>query len=354
MTHESRLADLLITEEKTLRDALLQIDRTGRGIVLVVGAGGALENTITDGDLRRAILRGSSLEAPLAQLRRERPPVVAKAGASRRELAALMRARKLRQIPLVDSCGRPQELVLAEDLLPPEQVAPYTAVVMAGGLGSRMLPLTAHTPKPLLPIAGKPLVERTIQQLKAAGIQQVYLTTHYKADAFPQYFGAGENHGLAIRYIQEQSPLGTAGALSHVAPDDRPLLVVNGDIVTDLNYRSMMSFHRECVADLTVAIRHYEFRVPYGVVKLEETSVSDIVEKPVQGVFVNAGIYIVAREICDLVPAGSAFDMPDLIRAAIAASKKVVAFPISEYWIDVGEPQSYSQAQQDAAEHETA
>jgi NDP-sugar pyrophosphorylase family protein len=265
-----------------------------------------------------------------------------------------LRQKKLRHLPLVDAAGTVVDLVTLDDLIEPEDELPVSAVVMAGGFGSRLQPLTDTVPKPLLPIGDQPLIERTIEQLRDAGIQRVYLATHYKSEAFAQHFGSGEGFGVNIEYVDEERPLGTAGALGKLNGTREPLLVINGDIVTSLNYRAMLAFHRENRAQMTVGVRQFEFDVPYGVVATEGVEISGIAEKPTRRMFINAGIYLLEPEVCSLVPQDRRFDMPDLITALIAEGKRVVAFPISEYWIDIGYPEDYEKARADAAKGTSA
>jgi dTDP-glucose pyrophosphorylase len=325
------------------------INRTARGIALVVDSDGRLLDTITDGDLRRAILNGTNLDLPVATLgsRRTSAPVTAAVGTAPRELIKLLRSTKLRHVPLVDSAGVVRDVAILDELVDsgsPEHDEPkLTAVVMAGGMGKRLLPLTAETPKPMLPLGEKPVVEHMVEKLRAAGIRQLVMATHYRADALSSHFGDGSAFGMEIRYADEEVPLGTAGALGKLNQKE-PLLVVNGDIVTDLNYRAMFDFHREQGAEMTVGVRHYEFNVPYGVVHTQDAAVTHIAEKPTQRMFVNAGIYLVEPAACARVPQDRRFDMTELIADLIAEKRRVVAFPICEYWVDIGRPEDYEEA----------
>ena len=327
-----------------------QIDRNAKGIALVVDSAGRLLGTITDGDLRRLILAGNDLGLPASWFinRRAMTSITAAAKIQPSEQLRIMQKHKIRHLPLLSQEGMVVDLAILDDFVSGSSGPALSAVLMAGGQGSRLRPLTDNTPKPMLPIGDKPLVARTIEQLRQAGVNQLFLATHYQKERFSNYFGDGRDFGVAINYLTEEQPLGTAGALSRLAEAEGPLLIVNGDILTNLNYRSMLAFHRENAADMTVAVRHYEFRVPYGVVSTDGVQVNGLVEKPQHRFFVNAGIYLLEQEMCKHVPRGQRFDMTELIAKLLAHARKVIAFPVREYWIDVGDLENYEQARADA------
>lgn len=348
---------LWIAPEATIHEAMRRINASALGIVLVLDAGCRLLDTLTDGDLRRAILDGSPLDAPVRgaiELKgaAHPHPCVAPVGSDPALLLALMRAQVIRQIPLIDAERRVTSLVTMDDLLP--EAAPLQAVVMAGGFGSRLTPLTDEMPKPMLHVGDKPILEHIVGQLQQAGIRRVSFTTHYRPEAIEEHFGDGENFGLEIAYVNEDQPLGTAGALSLLAPCEEPMLVMNGDILTRVDFRAMLAFHREHGADLTVGVRQYDMSVPYGVVRCDGASVRAIEEKPVVNFLVNAGIYLIEPAAHRRIPAGQRFDMTDLIAKLTAEGRSVAAFPIVEYWLDIGRHGDYSQAQQDFKSWEAA
>jgi len=247
---------------------------------------------------------------------------------------------------LVDSDGCVVGLVTTRDLLPSDDLS-LAAVVMAGGHGMRLRPLTDDLPKPMLPVAGRPLMEHIVSQLERAGIRRVSITTHYHAEKIVEHFGDGHAFGVDLTYVNEDRPLGTAGALALVDRPAETLLVINGDIVTQVDFHAMYAYHREHEADLTVAVRAYQVQVPYGVIETEGVHVSSIKEKPHLNFFVNAGIYLLEPSALAHIPSGRRFDMPDLIDALLGCGKPVVSFPIREYWLDIGEHDSYLQAQRD-------
>jgi dTDP-glucose pyrophosphorylase len=341
------LAPFLLGRDASVRDAMACIDRNAKGIALVADDDGRLTQTITDGDIRRALLARTSLDAPVAELD-QRQPVTAPVATPRVELVHLMTSRSLRHLPLVDDAGRVVDLALLDELVR-EYELPLTAVVMAGGFGTRLRPLTEDVPKPMLPVAGKPLLEHIVEQLSANGIRRVNVTTHYKPEAISDHFGDGSRFGLTIGYTHEDEPLGTAGALRLLEATDEPLLVMNGDILTRVDFRAMLDFHREHGAAMTVAVRQEEFAVPFGVVQTQGTAITGIEEKPVLREFINAGIYLLDPAVRRHLPAEERFDMPQLVQRLLEAGETVAGFPVHEYWVDVGELHAYEQAGHDAA-----
>jgi dTDP-glucose pyrophosphorylase len=330
------------------------IDRNQRGIALIVDEERRLLGTVTDGDIRRAMLADLALDAPVEvllerqqELHEARPiPLTAPAGTNPAELVALMQRYDVRQIPLVDKGGRVESLSLLRDLVELEG-PPLRAVVMAGGFGTRLGELTREMPKPMLPVGDRPLLERIIEQLRDAGIEHVNLTTHYRADEIVRHFGDGGNLGVRIEYVSEEEPLGTAGALGLIE-SDAPILVMNGDILTRVDFKAMHGFHDEHGADMTIAVRPYEARVPYGLVDLDGSRITSITEKPLARGFVNAGIYLLKPDVCRLVVPGEPLDMPQLIQRLLDDDRSVVGFPLREYWLDIGRLADYEQALADA------
>jgi len=345
----SDLSALCIRPENTLREAIACIDRNKQGIVLVVDEQQQLVDTITDGDIRRAALAGLNLETPVGRFQSRRTnspypaPVTASVGTPSAELLKRMQELQLRQMPLLDENRRVVGLVTLRELLPNDAL-PLQAVIMAGGVGSRLRPLTNDIPKVMLPIGEKPLLELVLQQLKEAGIRQVNVATHYKSELIREHFGSGDNFGVDIRYVTEDQPLGTAGALSLLEPSDKPLLVMNGDILTQVNFHAMLDFHREHKADMTVAVQQQEIKVPYGVIETDGVEITGVSEKPVVKHFINAGIYLLNPDICRLIPHGRFYDMTDLIHKLLAERRRVVSFPIREYWMDIGHMENYQKA----------
>ncbi len=349
----TELRGLCISPSDTIRQAIACIDRGGRGIIsLVVDENRHLLGTISDGDIRRAMLASIDLETPVGVLLARKvgtqypEPVTARVGVGHEELMALMRQHVLRQIPILDDDGRVVDLILLDDLVP-SQGSSLQAVVMAGGFGTRLRPLTEELPKPMLPVGGRPLMEHVLEQLQQVGIRQVNITTHYKPEKIIEHFGDGHAFGVNITYINEEQPLGTGGALGLMSFPQEPLLVINGDILTQVDFRAMHIFHQENQADMTVAVRRYVIQVPYGVVECEGSQVTGLREKPKIHFFVNAGIYILQPIVYQYIPSGHHFNITDLIQWLLDAGRIVVSFPIYEYWLDIGQHVEYVQAQED-------
>ncbi len=348
----TKLDRFVVARGSTVRDVIEIIDRGGAGIAIVLDGDGRLVGTITDGDVRRAILEHVEAGADASVLLGHRPerfaePRTAPASTPPEELLVIMNEYRIRHVPLLDDDDRVVDIAFLSDLVQDYRL-PLRAVVMAGGLGSRLAPLTEDMPKPMLPVGDKPLLERIVGQLREAGIHHVNLTTHYRSDRIKAHFGDGAQFGVDIRYTEEDRPLGTAGALALLEASDEPILVMNGDIVTRIDFAALLEFHRECAADLTVAVRRYEVRVPYGIVGVSGTEITDIDEKPIVRGFVNAGIYLLEPHVLQHVPAGERYDMTELIKEALAAGLRIASFPLSEYWLDIGQLEDYEQARRDA------
>jgi len=276
-------------------------------------------------------------------------PFTVAPGTGPKELIKLMQLHAIRQVPVVDDGDRVVDLKLLSGLVGEmglDEPAAMRAVIMAGGFGTRLRPLTDQCPKPLLQVGEKPILSRIIERLKLSGIKHVSLSTHYMGERIKERFGNGDGMGVEIRYLKEDKPLGTAGAIGYLDPADEPLLVINGDIITDLDPRAMLAFHREQEAELTVAVRKYEVNVPFGVVETTGSWVTGLTEKPSYSFFVNAGIYLLGPAAVRLIQTGIKMDMTDLIGALVARGGKVASFPVVEYWLDVGNPEDYQKAQQ--------
>jgi len=343
-----------IRPEETIRRAMETINGSARGVMaLVVEDGLRLVSTLTDGDLRRAILDGFHLDTPVVDLinagHATRNPVIMRAGSDRAVVLNEMRRRHVHQIPFVDDQGRVVEIVTMDELVP-DQILPIQAVIMAGGRGTRLQPLTEAVPKPMLPVGGRPIMEHIVNHLRDAGIRRLNITTHYKPEHIQQHFSDGSRFGVSINYVNEEQPLGTAGAIGLIDEPSEPLLVVNGDILTNINFRGMLTFHKEQNAMMTVAVREFDIQVPYGVIDTNGARVTSCREKPVLRFFVNAGIYLLEPSAHAQIPTEVRFDMTDLINRLIASGCPVVSYPISEYWLDIGRPDDYERAQAEGAE----
>ncbi len=331
------------------------IEANGEGIALITDDKRRLMATVTDGDIRRAILAGVDLDSPVQALPDNRrtsgrpEPLTAPVCTADSELLRLMTENTLRQIPLLGPTETVEDIALLSELAADREL-PISAMVMAGGEGTRLRPLTGTVPKPMVPVDGQPILERIVGQLREAGITNVNLSTLYKKEVIADHFGDGREFGVDIRYVEEDQPLGTAGALSLLDQPDGPLLVMYGDILTKVDFRAMVLFHEEHGADMTVAVKPHEVTIPFGVVETDGATVKSISEKPTIHNMINAGIYLLNPEVRQFVPRGRKFDMPELITSLISEGRAVVSFPIHEYWLDIGAPADYQRTQSDAQE----
>jgi dTDP-glucose pyrophosphorylase/CBS domain-containing protein len=347
------LTDFCIGPTDTILQAMRCMDSNGIYIALVLDEEGRLLDTVTDGDVRRAILAELDLDSAVSALSEYKSgspypaPVTALVGSTAFEMIDVMQKREIRHLPLVDARGRVVSVVTLDELTQAEG-APLHAVIMAGGFGTRLRPLTDEVPKPMLPVGDKPLMEHIVAGLQAAGIKSLSVTTHYKGELIEEHFKDGHDFGVEINYVEEDEPLGTAGALSLLERTDGPLLVINGDIMTRIDFGAMLSFHREHAADMTVGIRQLKTTIPFGVVESQGVDIVQISEKPTMSHFISAGVYLLDPDVIALIPAGEPYDMPDLINTLAADGKKIVGFPIREYWLDIGRLEDYEAAQFEA------
>ena len=347
----AQLADVLVRDGTTLREALEAMTKSGRQIALVVDGHSRLLGLVTDGDVRKALLRGVSLDAKV-EAAMNRTPVVASVGLSTAAVITLMRSRSIRHVPVLDAAGAVVDLLRLDELLAPAPPLRNRAVIMAGGEGRRLLPLTESTPKPLLRVGGKPLLEILVERLRQSGIVEMLVAVRHKSEMIRESLGDGARLGVRIDYIEESEPLGTMGALQLVRERlDVPFFVVNGDILTKCDFRAMWEFHRgQPDAAMTVGVSLHQVDIPYGEFTLRGGRVLQVEEKPRKEFPVNAGIYLVEPSVVDLIPAGRYFDATDLIRLLVARGRPVAAYVIREYWLDVGRHGDFEKANRDVAE----
>lgn len=331
-----------------LVEAVRAIEASRRRIAVVVSDDGRLTGTLTDGDVRRCLLAGGSLDTPISEAM-NRSPLSAQSGSSDGYLLDIMRHGNIMAVPLVDAGGRFVKLIHLTDLAPDEEAREETnfafAVIMAGGEGMRLRPITEKIPKPMVDIGGVPLLERQIQRLAKVGLKRVYLSVNYLSHVIEEYFGDGACFGVEIRYLREKKKLGTGGALS-LLPEipDAPIVVMNGDILTTSDLGSFNAFHCIHSAAITVAAVDYHINIPYGVIQNEGSFVTGLSEKPSQRFLCNAGIYVLSPPVLDLLPRGEPFNMTDLIDICLARGMPVAIFPVHEYWSDIGTPADLDKA----------
>jgi dTDP-glucose pyrophosphorylase len=344
-----RLEQIFVPPGATIRQTIESIDAAAIEIALVVAEERRLIGTVTDGDVRRALLAGATLEDPVDRIV-HRDAVTAPAGTETSALLALMTARGIDQVPLLED-GRVVDVAFLRDLVGEEDVTSgsHPVVLMAGGRGTRLLPLTETMPKPMLPVGDRPLLERVVGQVRDAGFSRILIAVNYRADLIEEHFRDGSHLGVQIGYLREDEPLGSAGALRLAGAElDRPFVVMNADLLTNVNLTALMRFHRQESNAITVGVRQYALELPYGIAELEGTRIVRLNEKPTHTFFVNAGIYAVDPAAVELMSERSGrFDMTEVIDAAIAAGLRVGGFPIREYWIDIGQLADYERAESD-------
>jgi len=327
--------EALVLETATIGAAIEVLNSSGIKICMVVNTLNQLQGTVSDGDLRRGLLSGLSVHDSVMDII-HRDPIVVPIGFSKDVVTQLMLANKIQQIPVVDSDNGVLDLISWDGLLV-DSVRPNTMVIMAGGKGTRLLPITENCPKPMILVAGKPMLEHIILRAKNYGISKFLLAINYLGHQIEEYFNNGNDWGVSIEYLRESSPLGTAGALSLIEGKmNHPFVVTNGDVLTDVDYGEILDFHIRNKALATMAIRSYEVRVPYGVVLTDGISIKEIKEKPVSSSYINAGVYILSPRVQEFVRESSRLDMPELFRNMIASDEKITAFPMHEPWLDVG------------------
>lgn len=325
-----------MTAQSGIEDAMRAIDQSGLEIALAVEGDDVLIGIVTDGDIRRALLRGAALDSPLDPVIR-RDCTVVSPSAGRAEVLDLMKARRLRQIPVIDEGRRLVGLHLLHEILGLVE-RPNWAVVMAGGRGTRLTPLTDETPKPMLRVAGRPILERIVLHLVGFGIRRIFLSVHHLAHLIEEHFGDGKQLGCSIEYLREPMPLGTGGclALLPAEPSD-PVVVMNGDLVTQVDLGSMLDLHTQTHALATVGVHRYHHPIPFGCVDLDGTRVLGFEEKPTLVRPVNAGIYVLEPKLLSRIPKGRPYALPDLLEACLARGEAVHAYALEEDWIDVGQ-----------------
>jgi dTDP-glucose pyrophosphorylase/CBS domain-containing protein len=346
-TAHQRLENAAISPSISLAEAIALLDKAGTGALVLRTSDGILCGLLTDGDIRRAILQGNPMDVPCDTIA-SREPIVAPRSIPAAEALHLMDLHDINHLPVVDAENRVVDFLLRKDLVADVRLH-LSAVIMAGGYGKRLLPLTESVPKPMLPVGDCPLLELTLKQLRRSGIRDINLTTHYLSESIVNHFGDGKGFGVRLNYLKEDHPMGTAGGLKQMKRPDGPFLVINGDILTGVPFQEMLAYHRQHRAVLTVGVRKYDMQVPFGVVECEDVRITKLHEKPSLAFFINAGTYLLDPSACDYIPEGRPSDMTDLIQNLIEAGLPVVSFPIVEYWLDIGRHEDYQKAQEDVS-----
>lgn len=343
----SQWENTLVSPEHTIRQTIEVIAKDSLQVALVVNSEKKLLGMVTDGDFRRGVLKGIELNEPVTRIMSQ-SPTTASCKEERGALRQIMFKKKIRHLPLINDTEEVTGLLTLMDFSEQNEKENYI-VIMAGGLGTRLGELTKNYPKPLLKVGNKPILETLIENFSEHGFKNIFLSVNYLGEQIKEHFGEGNAWGVNIQYLQESQKLGTAGSISLLPemPEQKPLIVMNGDILTKVNFSQLLDFHHEHEADATMCVREYDFQVPYGVVDLKQEKISNIEEKPVQSFFVNAGIYVLSPSITQLVPSDCFFDMTDLFQLLLNNSKSVIAFPLREYWIDIGRSEDFVKANHD-------
>lgn len=334
----------LLGASATLREAAQNLSDTALRIVLVVDHANHLLGTLSDGDIRRALLRGLTLATTVQEVMNSKPFVVPK-GISVDLVHQIMNANKIHQIPEVDQDKRVLGIHTWEKF-ESNNAQESVMVLMAGGKGTRLKPHTDDCPKPMLPVRGKPMLERIIQRAKAEGFRDFVLSINYLGEMIEDYFGNGERLGISIEYLRETIPLGTAGSLSLFKERlDAPFVVTNGDVLTDIRYSDLLDFHIRHSAHATMAVRVHEWRHPFGVVEIDGLEIVGFEEKPIARSHINAGVYVISPVALDHLARNEPCDMPALFQRLQREKMRTIAYPMHEYWLDVGQPDDLESAQ---------
>jgi dTDP-glucose pyrophosphorylase len=325
----------VLPPNSSIKQVIAKLNDTGLQIVLVLDENDILLGTVTDGDIRRGLLRGLTLDTPIESVMRSNSLVVPPE-MGREVVLQLMHANQFRQLPVVEADYRVVGLHLWDEVAAPA-ARPNPMVIMAGGLGTRLRPLTDNCPKPMLPVAGKPMLEHIIERAKVEGFGHFIISINYLGEIIEEHFGNGSRLGVKIEYLKESSPLGTAGALGLLSPRPKlPFIVTNGDVLSDIKYGDLLDFHARHAAVATMAVRLHEWQLPFGVVQTKGVDIVGFEEKPISRSHINAGIYALSPEVLSLMAANCHSDMPTLFDKLKLSNKRLVAYPMHEPWLDVG------------------
>jgi dTDP-glucose pyrophosphorylase len=337
------IEQIKIVVTSTIEKALSVIDSGAVKIALVVDTDNKLLGTLSDGDIRRGLLRKKTLNETIEDVYFKNPTTANK-GASKEDLLHLCLVNGIAQVPIVDEDRKVIDLFIIDDGLQKKQHENHV-VLMVGGLGTRLRPLTENTPKPMLKVGGKPILETIVKRFVDSGFTNITMCLGYKSNVIRDYFKDGSGFGVNINYIVEEKRMGTAGALTLLKKmPNEPFFVMNGDLLTNIDFEKMLDFHVEHNSKATMCVREYDIEVPYGVVNVANESIISIAEKPIHSFFVNAGIYLLESDCIDLIPDNEFYDMPTLFEELIAAKEKIVSFSLQEYWLDIGRIADYERA----------
>ena len=335
--------NILLTPTSTIKEALKIIDSGAMKLAIVIDEDEKLIGTLTDGDIRRGLLGDLTLNDSIETII-YKTPTVCNIEDTKEKILEVAIAKKLYQIPIVDNDGKLIGIEEVDELLKAKYKS-NKVVLMVGGLGTRLYPLTKNIPKPMLKVGNRPILETIILNFKKYGFTDIILGVSYKSEIIENYFGDGSNFGVSIKYIHEEKRMGTAGALSLIRDElNEPFFVMNGDLLTNINFEHMMDYHIQNSSTATMGVREYDFQIPYGVVHVDGINIKSIEEKPVHNFYVSGGVYVLNPDSLRYIPQNEYFDMPTLFENIIANGKKSISFPIREYWLDIGRIEEFEKA----------
>lgn len=338
--------NIVVNKSDTVLKALELLDLYALRIVLVVDENQHLLGSITDGDIRRGLLKGQDLTASVETIMHMTPYSIDKGSLTDRQIFEIMREKRYLALPVLKD-GQLVNIITLDDLIRTKRKE-NPVFIMAGGFGTRLRPLTDKCPKPMLPVGGKPLLETIISSLKEQGFYKFFISTHYLPEIIHEHFGNGEKLDVQIQYVHESEPLGTGGAISLLPKDqiDLPFIVINGDVLTNMNFNKLIDFHSHQSAVATMCVREFQYQIPYGVVNSAKNVIQGMTEKPSYYFDINTGIYVISPELLQQVEQ-QFIDMPTILEQQIAQNKKVSSYPLHEYWLDIGHMEDYNRAQRD-------
>lgn len=337
------IEDIIVKESTSILEVLQIIDKSSKQIAIVVDKNKKLLGTISDGDIRRALLNNVSLNESVKNIY-FKTPTVASINNSKEEIINICRTKKLHQIPIIDDKGDLIGLEILDELISKE-IKTNKVILMVGGLGTRLRPLTENTPKPMLKVGNKPILQTIVEKFAEHGYINIVMCVNYKSNIIQDYFGDGKEFGVNIEYILENQRMGTAGALSLLKEKPaEPFFVMNGDLLTNVNFEYLHDFHISNNSMGTMCVREYDFQVPYGVVNLENSKILSIEEKPTHKFFVSAGIYMLTPDALKYIPKNKFYDMPTLFEKLISEKQNTISFPLREYWLDIGRIEEFEKA----------
>lgn len=341
-----KIDNIKLDINSTIHEALQIINKGAMQIALVIDDDNKLVGTISDGDIRRALLKRISLDSSIQSII-FRTPTIAKISDTKEEILKLALSKKLHQIPIVDERGKILGIQEIEELIKPKDKT-NKVILMVGGLGTRLRPLTENTPKPMLKVGNKPILQTIVEKFAEYGYTNIIMCVNYKSHIIQDYFGDGKEFGVNIEYIFEKQRMGTAGALSLLKDKpNEPFFVMNGDLLTNINFEHLHNYHIATNSIGTMCVREYDFQVPYGVVNIKDSKIVSIEEKPTHKFFVSAGIYMLSPEVLEYIPENQFYDMPTLFEKIISKGKNAISFPLREYWLDIGRIEEYKKANEE-------